>query len=279
MSDGRRRRARRADAAAGAHPERPRPDRAACAKQPAAELVGGDDAGVRLGARARRGAAGPAQRDRRRRGRWRVGADADVRGPHRRRHRGRAAGPSTRSAARSCDGRLWGRGSADMKGGVAAMMFATDALARRGPFPGRIVIAALVDEEGMMARRQALRRHAAARTASTARSAASPRAARSATSPRERCGCASTSPARWPTARCRSRAATRTAPSAPSIGALADLEAAVQARTAEHPYLGKVWITPTVLRRRRAGADERDAGERGGVGRRAHDPGGRPRRR
>ena len=38
-----------------------------------------------------------------------------------------------------------------MKGGVAAMLFATDALVRRGPFPGRIVLAALVDEEGMMA--------------------------------------------------------------------------------------------------------------------------------
>ena len=49
------------------------------------------------------------------------------------------------------DGRLYGRGSADMKGGVAAMLFATDALVRRGPFPGRIVLAALVDEEGMMA--------------------------------------------------------------------------------------------------------------------------------
>ena len=52
------------------------------------------------------------------------------------------------------DGRLWGRGSADMKAGVAAMLFATDAVvaaAPSGPFPGRIVLAALVDEEGMMA--------------------------------------------------------------------------------------------------------------------------------
>ena len=48
------------------------------------------------------------------------------------------------------DGKLWGRGSADMKGGLAAAILATDALARRGPFPGRIVLAALVDEEGMM---------------------------------------------------------------------------------------------------------------------------------
>jgi len=49
------------------------------------------------------------------------------------------------------DGRIWGRGAADMKSGVAAMLFAVDALQRAGSFPGRIVIGALVDEEGMMA--------------------------------------------------------------------------------------------------------------------------------
>jgi len=49
------------------------------------------------------------------------------------------------------DGKIWGRGAADMKAGVAAMLFATDAVVRSGQFPGRIVLAALVDEEGMMA--------------------------------------------------------------------------------------------------------------------------------
>jgi succinyl-diaminopimelate desuccinylase len=48
------------------------------------------------------------------------------------------------------DGRLYGRGSADMKSGVAAMMFAAKEVADAGPFAGRIVVAALVDEEGMM---------------------------------------------------------------------------------------------------------------------------------
>ncbi|MBA2528423.1 MAG: M20/M25/M40 family metallo-hydrolase, partial [Euzebyales bacterium] len=48
------------------------------------------------------------------------------------------------------DGRLWGRGAADMKGGVAAMLFATAAVTAAGDFPGRIRVAALVDEEGMM---------------------------------------------------------------------------------------------------------------------------------
>ena len=49
------------------------------------------------------------------------------------------------------DGRLYGRGAADMKSGVAAMLFAAKDVVDRGPFPGRIVVAALVDEEGMMA--------------------------------------------------------------------------------------------------------------------------------
>jgi acetylornithine deacetylase len=45
------------------------------------------------------------------------------------------------------NGRLYGRGSQDMKGGVAAMIGAASTLARDGLARGRVVIAALVDEE------------------------------------------------------------------------------------------------------------------------------------
>ena len=48
------------------------------------------------------------------------------------------------------DGRLYGRGSADMKSGVAAMLYAVRALQQAGPFPGRVTVCALADEEGLM---------------------------------------------------------------------------------------------------------------------------------
>ena len=49
------------------------------------------------------------------------------------------------------DGRLYGRGSADMKGGLAAAMIAAAVIKRGGaPLAGRIVVGALVDEEGDM---------------------------------------------------------------------------------------------------------------------------------
>jgi succinyl-diaminopimelate desuccinylase len=49
------------------------------------------------------------------------------------------------------DGQLYGRGSADMKGGLAAAMVAAAAVRRAGvPFAGRLMVAALVDEEDAM---------------------------------------------------------------------------------------------------------------------------------
>lgn len=49
------------------------------------------------------------------------------------------------------EGRIWGRGAADMKGGLAAAMIAAAAVKRSGvSLGGRLVVGALVDEEGDM---------------------------------------------------------------------------------------------------------------------------------
>jgi acetylornithine deacetylase len=48
---------------------------------------------------------------------------------------------------REHEGRLYGRGSQDMKGGVSAMIDAARVLAERGFASGRLVVAAVVDEE------------------------------------------------------------------------------------------------------------------------------------
>src|SRR2546428_12632886 len=46
------------------------------------------------------------------------------------------------------DGRIYGRGSQDMKGGLAAMVAAALDLSKSGGLPaGRLVLAAVVDEE------------------------------------------------------------------------------------------------------------------------------------
>lgn len=45
------------------------------------------------------------------------------------------------------DGRLYGRGSCDMKGGLAASMIAAEVLADRGGWPGRLELSGVADEE------------------------------------------------------------------------------------------------------------------------------------
>ena len=145
------------------------------------------------------------------------------------------------------DGRIYGRGSADMKSGVAAMLFAADAVVRAGSFPGRIVVAALVDEEGMMSgvRDFVARGHAegidgaiccepeggeiciTAKGAMRLRIDLTGKMAHGAM-PFE--------------GRNPNRAA------AMVIAALTDLERRLQDVHGEHEQLGRPWITPTVLR-------------------------------
>jgi succinyl-diaminopimelate desuccinylase len=145
------------------------------------------------------------------------------------------------------DGKLWGRGSADMKGGLAAAILATDALARRGPFPGRIVLAALVDEEGMMAGAKdfvARGRMVGVEGVICCEPEGGEicHVAKGALRLRLDFTGKMAHGAMPFQGRNPNRAAGR------AIGALAELEAEVQERFGEHPYLGTVWLTPTVLR-------------------------------
>ena len=133
-----------------------------------------------------------------------------------------------------------------MKGGLAAMLFAADAVQRQGSFPGRMVLAALVDEEGMMtgAKDFVTRGHAegvdaviccepeggeichVAKGALRLRLDFHGKMAHGAM-PFE--------------GKNPNRAA------AAAIAALGVLEREVQATHGAHPHLGEVWITPTVL--------------------------------
>ena len=45
------------------------------------------------------------------------------------------------------DGRMYGRGSCDMKGGVAAMLLGVEAALSAGPLPGRLVYQSVIEEE------------------------------------------------------------------------------------------------------------------------------------
>ncbi len=145
------------------------------------------------------------------------------------------------------DGKIWGRGAADMKAGVAAMLFAADAVVRSGSFAGRLVLAALVDEEGMMS--------GAKDFVARGRAAGIDAAICCEPEGGEICHVAKGS------IRVRIDLAGKMAHGAmPFAGrnpnramgavlvALADLEQRVQAMHGSHPHLGDVWITPTVLR-------------------------------
>jgi acetylornithine deacetylase len=49
--------------------------------------------------------------------------------------------------AEIADGRMYGRGSCDMKGGVAAMLLGVEAALSAGPLPGRLVYQSVIEEE------------------------------------------------------------------------------------------------------------------------------------
>jgi succinyl-diaminopimelate desuccinylase len=144
------------------------------------------------------------------------------------------------------NGRLYGRGAADMKAGVAAMLYAAAALAAAGPFPGRLLLAALADEEGMMlgAKDFVRRGHAAGVAAAIV------------CEPEGGEVCVAQKGAIRAAVEVRGRMAHGAMPHQgdnpiPPLAELVlrcgELEAALQARAGEHPLLGLPYVTPTAV--------------------------------
>lgn len=145
-------------------------------------------------------------------------------------------------------GRMYGRGAADMKAGVAAMLFAVRALQLAGaPFAGRIRLLVPVDEEGLMLGIKHM----------VAQGHADDVAGAIVCEPEEREVCV----AHKGSLRLRLLAHGRIAHGAmpeEGINALAamvrllarvlELEAQVQREEGSHPLLGKPYITPTIAR-------------------------------
>jgi succinyl-diaminopimelate desuccinylase len=143
------------------------------------------------------------------------------------------------------EGKLYGRGAADMKSGVAAMIHAAAAIARE-PFPGRLIVAALADEEGMMlgVKDFVRRGHAAGVDAAIV------------CEPEEREVCISQKGAIRVRVLAQGQMAHGAMPQhgvnpIPPLGrflaACGELERELQAANGEHPYLGWDYITPTAV--------------------------------
>ncbi len=144
------------------------------------------------------------------------------------------------------NGTLRGRGAADMKGGVAAMIYAARALELAGPFPGTVVVAVLVDEEEMMrgVKDFVAKGHARGIDAAIV---CEPEGG-------EICDCAKG--ALRIVIRCHGKMAHGSMPEkglnpitalAEMTGSLAKIEHAINNSYGTHPVLGNVTLTPTVF--------------------------------
>lgn len=144
--------------------------------------------------------------------------------------------------------RLYGRGSADMKAGIAAAIAAVEALSRAAPaLPGRVRLGVVVDEEGLML---GIKHFVAAGYADAVDGAII-------CEPEENELCLFQKGAMRLHVHLRGVMAHGAMPYAGvnPIGALqrflaavAALQAAEQARLGPHPYLGLPWLTPTIVR-------------------------------
>ena len=145
------------------------------------------------------------------------------------------------------DGRLYGRGTADMKGGVAAALFAAQAIAQTGAdFAGTLVLAIVADEEGMMLgiKDFVARGHADGATAALV---CEPEGGRVCIAQKGALRLRVIARGRMAHGAMPESGANPLAALAAFLVGCAALERRLLAEAGEHRYLGRPYLTPTVL--------------------------------
>jgi len=142
--------------------------------------------------------------------------------------------------------RLYGRGAADMKGGIAAMVFAAAALAAAGPFPGRLMLAALADEEGaMLGVKDFVRRGHAAGVAAAI--VCEPQGGEVCIAQKGAIRVGVDSQGKMAHGAMPNLGCNPIPSLAELVGRCRRLEAMIQIEAGEHPLLGRPYITPTMI--------------------------------
>lgn len=144
-------------------------------------------------------------------------------------------------------GQLFGRGAADMKAGVAAALFAVRAIQLSGvSFRGAIRLAIVADEEGMMT---GIKRFVEAGHADGASAAlvCEPEGGRVCVAQKGALRVLATAHGRMAHGAMPEAGSNPVAAIAEFLSRVKSLERDVQEEFGEHPYLGKVYLTPTVV--------------------------------